>query len=515
MGGDNTFYIFNNSNILVYFYSSENSIPFSSSANGNIVGYSRVEISSLGNNGESNGKTVQNFYNEQNITYPGAPDVPYLLNGKLNKVEILNSAGEHVIDKFYEYQNLSTQPLFFGIRCYNATDVDPGAISSCCTSGCCNVPFLMHSWPSQVGSNIAKRYLLLFYAIENKWIKLESEIITTHTQTEDLIETIAYSYNSLGQITESVTTNSKNQVIKNQSIYPVDENSQQADLLKLYGRYDLLLRKLTLISENQTETFDYFYKLNESNVVYDRIQTMVYSDLPQELISYDKWSNDKLLQFTKKEKASSLIWGYNTSQIIAITENAAQKSNSFSSFENTELCGWILNQQSIISWDPFNTHTGEYYLYGGCQRNFPVGDEALKHEGYTASVWVKGSSQAFIRIEQTGNPSSIVEVNNTGAPGEWNLIEVKIPNTKYTINGSLVLKVTAGGDANALWDDIRFHPSDASMTTYTYAPLIGMTSQSDANNLPTYYEYDPFGRLKYIRDHERNILKTFEYNYAH
>lgn len=516
MGGDdNKFYILNNSNILVYFYSSENSIPFSSSSNGNLVGYSRVEISSLGNNGDSNGITVQNYHNEQNITYPGAPDVSNLMNGKLIKEEILNNAGDHVIDKSYEYRNLSTQPLFFGIRCYNATDVDPGAISSCCNSGCCNVPFLMHSWPSHVGSNIAKRYLLLFYAIENKWIKLEREIITTHTETEDLIETIAYSYNSLGQITESVTTNSKNQVIKNQSIYPVDENSQQADLLKLNGRYDLLLRKLALTSENQIETFDYFYKLNESNVVYDRIQTKVYNDLPQELISYDKWSNDKLLQFTKKDKASSVIWGYNTSQIIAVTENAAQKSNSFSSFENAELGGWILNQQSIISWDPFNTHTGEYYLYGGCQRSFPVGDEALKHEGYTASVWVKGSSQAFIRIEQTGNPSSTVEVSNTGAPGEWNLIEVKIPKAKYIINGSLILKVTIGGDANALWDDIRFHPSDASMTTYTYAPLIGMTSQSDANNLPTYYEYDPFGRLKLIRDHKKNILKTFEYNYAH
>lgn len=482
-----------------------------------MVGYSRVEISSIGNSGNSNGKTVQNFYNEQNITYPGAPDVPNLMNGKLVKEEVINSAGDHVIDKFYEYQNLSTQPLFFGIRCYNATDVDPYAIINCWEPiGCCGANEFTLSWPTHIEEdNIVMRYLLLFYAIENKWVKLEKEIIKTHTQANDLIETIAFSYNSLGQITERVTTSSKNQVIKNQSIFPVDENSQQADLLKLNGRYDLLLRKLALTSENQIETFDYFYKLNESNVVYDRIQTKVYNDLPQELISYDKWSNDKLLQFTKKDKASSLIWGYNTSQIIAVTENAAQKSNSFSSFENAELGGWILNQQSIISWDPFNTHTGEYYLSGGCQRSFPVGDEALKHEGYTASVWVKGSSQAFIRIEQTGNPSSTVEVSNTGAPGEWNLIEVKIPKAKYIINGSLILKVTIGGDANALWDDIRFHPSDASMTTYTYAPLIGMTSQSDANNLPTYYEYDPFGRLKLIRDHKKNILKTFEYNYAH
>lgn len=226
-------------------------------------------------------------------------------------------------------------------------------------------------------------------------------------------------------------------------------------------------------------------------------------------------SEGNITDYVVDSLSRAQLFDERNSLLIAQVNGSKSKESGFSSFENYEANGWILNQQSIISWDPFNTHTGEYYLYGGCQRSFPVGDEALKHEGYTASVWVKGSSQAFIRIEQPGNPSSIVEVNNTGAPGEWNLIEVKIPKAKYTINGSLILKVTIGGDANALWDDIRFHPSDASMTTYTYAPLIGMTSQSDANNLPTYYEYDPFGRLKLIRDHKKNILKTFEYNYAH
>lgn len=146
-----------------------------------------------------------------------------------------------------------------------------------------------------------------------------------------------------------------------------------------------------------------------------------------------------------------------------------------------------------------------------------VGQEAEKHPGYTASVWVKGGAEAFIHIEVNGNWSTHVRKNNVDDPQHWNLIEVEIPKSKYEslINWNLTFKVYIGGDANALWDDIRFHPSDASMTTYTYAPLIGMTSQSDANNLPTYYEYDDFGRLKLIRDHKKNILKTFEYNYAH
>ena len=150
-------------------------------------------------------------------------------------------------------------------------------------------------------------------------------------------------------------------------------------------------------------------------------------------------------------------------------------------------------------------------------KTFLVGLEAEKHPGYTASVWVKGSSGAYLYIEVKNHFETHVQKFNVDDPQKWKLLEIEIPKSNYAslMGPDLEFKVYIAGDANALWDDIRFHPSDASMTTYTYAPLIGMTSQSDANNLPTYYEYDPFGRLKYIRDHERNILKTFEYNYAH
>jgi len=54
----------------------------------------------------------------------------------------------------------------------------------------------------------------------------------------------------------------------------------------------------------------------------------------------------------------------------------------------------------------------------------------------------------------------------------------------------------------------------AMVTTYTYAPLIGMTSMTDPNGITSFYEYDAFGRLKVLKDHEGNVLQTYEYNYA-
>lgn len=51
------------------------------------------------------------------------------------------------------------------------------------------------------------------------------------------------------------------------------------------------------------------------------------------------------------------------------------------------------------------------------------------------------------------------------------------------------------------------------VTSYTYAPLVGMTSQTDAASRTTYYEYDAAGRLHLVRDQNNNIVKKICYNY--
>jgi hypothetical protein len=56
--------------------------------------------------------------------------------------------------------------------------------------------------------------------------------------------------------------------------------------------------------------------------------------------------------------------------------------------------------------------------------------------------------------------------------------------------------------------------SNSLIKTYTYKPLIGMTSQTDINNRINYYEYDNFNRLKLIKDQDGNILKLIDYKYT-
>jgi hypothetical protein len=54
----------------------------------------------------------------------------------------------------------------------------------------------------------------------------------------------------------------------------------------------------------------------------------------------------------------------------------------------------------------------------------------------------------------------------------------------------------------------------STVTTYTYKPLVGMTSMTDAKGQTTYYEYDNNQRLMNVKDQYGNILKHNDYHYA-
>lgn len=55
--------------------------------------------------------------------------------------------------------------------------------------------------------------------------------------------------------------------------------------------------------------------------------------------------------------------------------------------------------------------------------------------------------------------------------------------------------------------------SDAHVTTYTYKPLIGITSVTDPSGRRKNYDYDSFGRLATVKDEDGNILENYDYRY--
>jgi YD repeat-containing protein len=111
------------------------------------------------------------------------------------------------------------------------------------------------------------------------------------------------------------------------------------------------------------------------------------------------------------------------------------------------------------------------------------------------SYWYKNGAA----ITLTGATVGPAVVKNTRA--DWTLAEREITYTSGTL--------TISGTGNI--DEVRLHPYDAQMTTYTYDPLIGLKSTIDAKGKIQNYEYDDFQRLQLIRDQDGNIIKAFQY----
>lgn len=100
--------------------------------------------------------------------------------------------------------------------------------------------------------------------------------------------------------------------------------------------------------------------------------------------------------------------------------------------------------------------------------------------------------------------------------------KVKSILTEVVINRLSTSVAPTEADLKKL-NDLRSNVSlgNAMVTTYTYKPLVGMTSATDPSDLTTYYEYDDFGRLMrtYIKEKdstgkevEKNI-QSYDYHY--
>jgi uncharacterized protein RhaS with RHS repeats len=51
------------------------------------------------------------------------------------------------------------------------------------------------------------------------------------------------------------------------------------------------------------------------------------------------------------------------------------------------------------------------------------------------------------------------------------------------------------------------------VTTYTYLPLVGVSTITDPKGDIITYSYDSFGRLEFVKDKSGNILSENQYNY--
>ncbi|MEN0056402.1 MAG: hypothetical protein AAGC65_22170 [Mucilaginibacter sp.] len=103
------------------------------------------------------------------------------------------------------------------------------------------------------------------------------------------------------------------------------------------------------------------------------------------------------------------------------------------------------------------------------------------------------------------NQYPIAKVAGADYDAAKQFVDVALLNNPATSQGQLQTELnklrTADGIKNAL------------VTTFTFSPLVGMTSTRDAKGETTIYDFDEFQRLINIRDKDGNITKHTDYHY--
>jgi YD repeat-containing protein len=147
---------------------------------------------------------------------------------------------------------------------------------------------------------------------------------------------------------------------------------------------------------------------------------------------------------------------------------------------------------------------------------------------YPKAVWSRTTSNNYEErlqyrsYDSDGNITSVGKANDIAKSYIWGynnlypvaeFVGVSYSNAFSLLDQSIIQNPISDDALRTELNKIRINYPAAQITTYTYKPLVGMTSSTDANGRTTYYQYDAAGRLQLVKDKDGNVVKTFEYKY--
>jgi YD repeat-containing protein len=348
-------------------------------------------------------------------------------------------------------------------------------------------------------------YYINSYTINKGVLQLSSSTVKEYSPDGSLAmqtdKTFAYENQYNCFLASQTLTNSRGEVLKTVNKYPFNKDQITGLSTTNSQAIDQLVTKNILSPVIESQTFrntDLVTGKRTNYRIWDAAQNIVRPEnvqfqtgaapLESRLTYGDYDARGNLTQEAKTgDLWTSYIYDYGAAYAVAEVKNATDQDMAYTSFEADGNGGWTV--PGAVTPGAGITGIQYYNLTGGACSKTGLNPSTT----YRLSYWSKGGA-----YQVTGGISQ-----KTGrVVNGWTYYE-------HLLTGVSTVSVTGG----AAIDELRVCPAGALMTTYTYDPLNGLTSQCDENNRITYYEYDTMGRLRDVKDQDGNVIKTIDYHY--
>lgn len=283
----------------------------------------------------------------------------------------------------------------------------------------------------------------------------ESKDLYENGQQISLKKNFTYDYN--GQLNSESFTNSRGDIIKTTYEYPYsnlltqEENFSQMKLVNAV-KYPIIISKYT----NDVLSDKIFNKYVSSGN---------YSDLATPILpveSFQLTTNKPVNDFQEFNWYNSLGANYGTM-------DARMRSMS-----------------KIHKFDSSNGNTLEF------------SDKSGKH---TVLIWGYKKTKVIAKLENiTYDLLAVNDINNITSLSNGDTDDCMYSNCKEQL-----LRLAL--------NNLRTLYPQAIITTYTYNPMVGVTSITDPTGNTNYYQYDDFARLKSVKDINENLKIENSYHY--
>jgi len=325
--------------------------------------------------------------------------------------------------------------------------------------------------------------------------------------------------------------------------------------VRIYNQQGVLKKKVT--SEYQNQLTPFFYGLRVSDYrgyyyVYVDATTngKVWGSQPQQIVAiypiYDFISNPYRINEVEYYGTDSLnnssVYSYNYKNLLSSVttdyrEMKVSKSYRYvadEAFFNT-LYATIAGQgrvSDIISESiettypngtPYGVTGGKTLAYSYRQEGnlFVKNTETNYNTGYLVS------NKTFDRYDDKGNLLQFTEKGKTNSliwSYNQSYIVATIENSSYSNLESILgasnlisfsTATSTHSGVNNFLAPLRSDPrtKNSLISTFSYRPLIGLSTMTDSKGMTVFYDYDNLQRLKAIKDQDGNIVKQFDYHY--